>query len=330
MIFYDNLEEIVFHRHEMFDVDELVVLSGYVGPKPIEKLQTLPLKTSVIYGMYGSDGIGQSLHKSLVNLDETISNTNIFYSELPVHAKCYIWKKKGKITTALVGSANFSINGLSNPYKEVLAETTIDTFSPLDTYVDRVLAYCKRCNEISLEDTKANKKSSNKSKNEIEVDGVCRMSLLNRSGEVSEKSGLNWGLARLTGVHTSQGDAYVAITIPMIERFPDLFPPKLGKTLKTTEGAKMNRQNDAVEFIWDDGTTMEGLLEGNQTINGIKYPKQLCSAPVKSILGKYLRSRMGINDLDYQITKADLLNYGRTDISISIQGEGVYELDFSV
>lgn len=330
MIFYDNLEEIVFHRHEMFDVDELVVLSGYVGPKPIERLKTLPFKTSVIYGMYGADGIGQALHRSLIELDAKIPNTDIFYSELPVHAKCYIWKKQGKITTALIGSANFSISGLSNPYKEVLAETTFDTFSPLDTYVNRIMAYCKRCSEITVDDTKLKKKGTTTQENTIEVNGVCRMSLLNRYGEVSEKSGLNWGLARLTGGHTTQGDAYVAITIPMIERFPELFPPKLGKALKTTEGAKMNRQNDAVEFIWDDGTTMEGLLEGNQSIDGIKYPKQLCSGPAKNILGKYLRSRMGITDLDYQITKNDLLNYGRTDISISSQGEGVYELDFSV
>lgn len=330
MIFYENLEEIVFHRHEMFDVDELIILSGYVGPKPIERLKTLPFNTSVIYGMYGSDGIGQTLHKRLVDLDSEITNTTIYYSELPVHAKCYIWKKQGKIATALIGSANFSISGLSNPYKEVLAETTFDTFSPLDTYVNRIMTYCKKCSEYTSESTKFKKKETVTQENTIDINGACRMSLLNKYGEVSEKSGLNWGLARLTGGHTTQGDAYVAITKPMIARFPELFPPKLGKSLKTTDGAKMNRQNDAVEFIWDDGTTMEGLLEGNQSINEIMYPKQLCSGPAKNILGKYLRKRMGITDLDYQITKNDLLNYGRTDISISSQGEGIYELDFSV
>lgn len=39
---------------------------------------------------------------------------------------------------------------------------------------------------------------------------------------------------------------------------------------------------------------------------------------------------MGIEDLDYLITRDDLIKYGRTDISISLQGEGVYMLDFSV
>lgn len=51
MLFYENLEEIIFNRHEMFDVDELIVLSGYVGPQPVSRLVDLPFDTSVIYGM---------------------------------------------------------------------------------------------------------------------------------------------------------------------------------------------------------------------------------------------------------------------------------------
>lgn len=331
MVYYDNLEEIVFHRHEMFDVDELVILSGYVGPKPIARLGELPLHVEVIYGMYGADGIGTSLHNSLTKLNEELDNVDIYYSVIPVHAKCYIWKKQGKIVTALIGSANFSVSGLTNPYKEILAETTFDTFSPLGSYTDRIFEYCKRCMELTVENLK--KRASGKKEtmiHDIGSGGVCKMSLLNRYGEVSERSGLNWGLARLSGGHTTQGDAYIAITKPMLEEFPLLFPPKLGESLKTTEGAKINRQNDAIELIWDDGTVMEGLLEGNQESNNIKYPKQLCSGPKKSALGIYLRQRMGIEDLDYQITREDLERYGRTDISITLQGEGIYEADFCV
>lgn len=329
MVFYENLEEIIFHRHEMFDVDELVVLSGYVGPKPIERLKTIPLKTSVIYGMYGADGIGEGVHGTLLQLERELVNTEILYSQLPVHAKCYVWKKNGKIVTALVGSANFSISGLSNPYKEVLAETTYDTSISLNAYIEKVLSYCKKCSEITIDNSKVRKRV----RNEEQIDSLartCKMSLLNRSGEVSEKSGLNWGRARLTGGHTSKGDAYIAITKEMLKKYPNLFPPKQGKSIKNTEGAKVIRQNDAVEYIWDDGFTMEGLLEGTQEMDGIDYPKNFCSGPSKNALGIYLRKRMGIKDLDYQITKEDLVNYGRTDITITLQGEGVYELDFSV
>ena len=50
MLYIENLEEIIFHRHEMFASDELIILSGCVGPKPIERLQSLPFQSKVIYG----------------------------------------------------------------------------------------------------------------------------------------------------------------------------------------------------------------------------------------------------------------------------------------
>jgi FAD/FMN-containing dehydrogenase len=47
------------------------------------------------------------------------------------------WKHNGEIVHALVGSANFSTNGLTTPYREILAETTRDTFKPLDDYITK-------------------------------------------------------------------------------------------------------------------------------------------------------------------------------------------------
>ena len=75
---------------------------------------------------------------------------------------------------------------------------------------------------------------------------------------------------------------------------------------------------------------MKGLLEGSVPHkDGTVIPKQLASSPSKNILGKYLRSRMGIKDLEYVITKADMERYGRTSVDISLISEGVYYLDFS-
>jgi len=89
MLFTENLEEIIFCRHEMFSPDELIILSGYVGPKPIERLQSLPFQSKVVYGMYGAEGIKRPLHNSLVNLQNSINTLNIFYSNLPIHSKCF-------------------------------------------------------------------------------------------------------------------------------------------------------------------------------------------------------------------------------------------------
>ncbi len=139
MLYTENLEEIIFHRHEMFQTDELIVLSGYVGPRPIQRLHTLPFHSRVVYGMYGAEGIQRVLHNSLIGLQNEIENINIFYSNFPVHSKCYAWRNRGQIVHALVGSANFSSNGLTTPFREILAETTHDTFNPLNDYITRVL-----------------------------------------------------------------------------------------------------------------------------------------------------------------------------------------------
>jgi hypothetical protein len=148
MLYNDNLEEIIFSRHEFFDVDELIVVSGYVGPNPIEKLQELPFASKVIYGMYGSDGIQRPLHNSIIRLQNSIESLNVYYSNLPVHSKCYVWRNRGSIVHALVGSANFSSNGLRTPFREILAETTRDTFSPLNQYIGEILRNSISCLEL--------------------------------------------------------------------------------------------------------------------------------------------------------------------------------------
>lgn len=327
MLFYENLEEIVFHRHEMFDVDELVVLSGYIGPQPVSRLKELPFKSSVIYGMYGLDSISVKLNETLNKLNQEIPNTDILYSNLPVHSKCYIWKKGKNIVTALIGSANFSVSGLSNPFKEVLAETSFDTFAPLKGYLDLVIKQCIKCSDPSVKTkTKAPATVGQEVTEEGITNDTCVATLLDRSGNVPKKSGLNWGLS-LRG-NVTIGDAYIPIHIGYLRQSPNIFPPKQLKKLRVSKGAKKSRQNDAVEFIWDDGTIMEGLLEQTQELEGVPYPKAISSGPKKNILGIYLRKRLGV-DLYHLITRKDLEAYGRTDIEVSLLGEGVYYMNFS-
>jgi hypothetical protein len=94
-----------------------------------------------------------------------------------------------------------------------------------------------------------------------------------------------------------------------------------------------HRDNDPIDIIWDDGTTMTGLLEGSRVVktDGIRkeYPKQIATTPNKSELGRYIRQRMGISE-GKAIALSDLDRYGRRTIDISLQGEGIYYLDFSV
>lgn len=334
MLFYNNLNDIVFHRNELFRCDELVILSGYVGPAPVHSLGELPLKTTVVYGMYGSDGIQKSLHSALVHEDNTLDNVSVYYSTMPVHAKCYIWKHKGEVVHALVGSANFSTNGLTTPYKEVLAETTADTFNPLDQYLKTVLDKAISCKDATPK--------NNTSRRGGIVPGtydpnVCSMPLFiikNGQKTIPLASGINWGLAKLKGSHVNINDAYVRIGADLLEHYPILFPMKQKEpSNKENAGRKNHRHNDSIDIIWDDGTTMTGLLEGSvlKEVNGIKvpFPKQISTVPKKSILGEYLRKRLSV-PTGKAITMLDLKRYGRDTIDVSLQGEGIYYFDFSV
>lgn len=317
MLYTEDLEELIFHRHQMHETDELIVLSGYLGPRPVDRLKELPFNSTVIYGMYGSEGIKPTLHNSLTSIQNSVSNLNIFYSQLPVHSKCYAWRKRGEIIHALVGSANFSINGLTTPFREVLAETTFDTFRPLNAYIQHVLNNSISCLEIGTE----------RIIESIVNAEFCNMSLLGRDGEVQNAAGLNWG--QNPNNHTTPNDAYIALRTQHIREYPHLFQPKQVNPQQMDNRGRMQRHNDSIEIIWDDGITMEGLLEGSQPVNGMIYPKQISSFPVKAELGEYIRNRIGV-PLGQPVRRHHLERYGRTDIKVSLLGDGVYKFDFSV
>ena len=321
MLYTQNLEEIIFQRHEILDTDELIVLSGYLGPRPVARLEELPFNSRVIYGMYGSEGIQNRLHNSLLTIQNQAQNLNIFYSQLPVHSKCYIWRNNGNVIHALIGSANFSVNGLTTPYREILAETTRDTFAPLNDYLTHIFNNSISCLEIEgvgVQDGVAQNEE-------------CDMPLVMANGQTHNASGLNWGFMANGQPSPKRGinDACIPISIEHIRQYPDLFPPKLTDRELIDVRGRRQRANEAIELIWDDGVTMEGLLEGTNNVDGIAYPKQISSFPIKSEMGVYLRNRLGV-PLGQPVRRHHLDNYGRTDIRVSLLGNGIYSCDFSV
>lgn len=334
MLYQKKLDKIIYNRYKHIDHDELdlVIISGYVGPGPIKKISEIPLHTTIVYGMYACNGISQALHNTLINDDNKFNNVDIYYSSFPVHSKLYMWRYQGVVIDALVGSANFSTNGLTNPFRETLAEPTYDTFSDLDNYIELVLSQAIRCrNGIASPTHKLDVTA------EIYNPHICRIPLYaTKNGEdfIPPSSGLNWGMASLNGSHVNPNDAYIRIPSRFLSYYPDLFPVKqLAPSNIESIPKTGHRNNDTIDIIWDDGTTMVGLLEGSQscTIDGIKniYPKQIATSPNKSKLGKYIRKRLGVPE-GQLITLEDLDRYGRRTIDISLQGEGIYYLDFSV
>ncbi|MGG1609138.1 restriction endonuclease PLD domain-containing protein [Bacillus wiedmannii] len=325
MLFTNNLNQLIFSQHNRVNCDELFIISGYVGPSPIQRLSQLPIKTTVIYGMYGSESISTKLHNTLIPLHKQSQN-EILYSNIPLHSKCYIWRCKGEITYALIGSANFSTNGLTTPFRESLVQVANETFSDLNNYLDQVIHNSIPCNSSLVRTTTRTTTSLNNTST-IAINSLCTMVLYDpKRHTVPNGSGLNWGHS--PNAHNKLGDAYIPIRTMHIRDFPTLFPAKKAYPSVNAKG-RAHRQNDSVELIWDDGTVMDALLEGSQPVNGIQYPKQLSSFPSKNTLGVYMRKRLGLSPIAL-VTKADLDRYGRDNITISLLQNGTYFVDFSV
>jgi hypothetical protein len=326
LLFTNNLETKVFSSHQYINCDELIIISGYVGPNPIQRLSTLPFNTTVIYGMYGSDSISSRLHNTLLSLHNP-PHVNILYSNIPVHSKCYIWRNNDNIVYALIGSANFSTNGLTIPFRESLAETTNDTFYELSIYLNQILSNSVSCDSVTLT-TPTVPVTPPAPTPLTPTGGICSMVLYDpNTGEVPTSSGLNWGHSPRG--HNNPGDSYIPIRTSHIRNYPRLFPPKQTHPIRNLGLGRSNRQNDSIELIWDDGTLMDAALEGSQPVNGRQYPKNLCSFPNKSVLGVYIRQRLGLPS-NALVTRADLLRYGRDEIQLSLLQDGTYYADFSV
>lgn len=338
MLYYKDLEEIIFAHHEILseEPDELIIISGYLGPSPVTRLNELDFKVTVIGGMY-TGGINTKLWESLSHIKENNPKLEIMFASEEIHAKAYVWKKNNKVLSALIGSANFSSNGLRSDYREILADASRDTFNALLDYYK----YIKE-NSITQPSIKEGAEredinfDSGEEINKTDLKYSCTLPLYSlRNNKVHEKGGLNW---EFSSGHVAVGDGYIALPKNIIKENPKLFKP-YDQNYQSSRGR--NRNSDPVEIIWDDGYVMPASFEGVNTINGMTYPKQITSYSAKiprlngkriskkSILGRYLRNRLGVS-VNHLITMEDLENYGRNNITLSLIEEGVYYADFSV
>ena len=338
MLYYKDLEEIIFAHHEILseEPDELIIISGYLGPSPVTRLRELEFNVTVIGGMY-TGGINTKSWESLCKIKNENPKLNIMFASEEIHTKAYVWKKNNRVLSALIGSANFSSNGLRSDYREILADASRDTFNALLDYYQFIkensITQPSVKEDIEKEDITFD--STNKIK-KTNLKYSCSLPLYSlRNNQVHEKGGLNWGFS---SGHVAEGDGYIALPKSIIKDNPNLFKP-YDQNYQSDSARKRN--SDPVEIIWDDGYVMPASFEGVNTIDGMTYPKQITSYSAKiprldgkriskkSILGRYLRKRLGVS-VNHLITMEDLNNYGRTDITLSLIEEGVYYADFSV
>lgn len=312
MLHYKNLNKLFFESVPQQATD-FIALSGFLGPDPIKKLEELPFKSTIIYGLQ-KENQKFLLHQQLLGLHN--DNRKIYYPDIACHSKCYLWLKGNTPIKGLIGSANFSSNGLYNDYRETLLEVDENQLYVMKGYIEIILNSARECNTVVVEE-----------KEEVEVaynKEICEMILYDpKTGQTHNGHGLNWGLA---DANVRPNDACIPIRMEHIRKYPKLFPP-----LQPNPETRKGTLKEVVEYVWDDGVVMQGRLEGSQPLpnSDLKFPKQLASFPHKDEFGIYIRERLNI-PLGHRILREDLIRYGRDTISFSLIEEGVYYLDFSV
>jgi hypothetical protein len=316
-LYYRSLYKEFFERFPR-DATEFYAVSGYLGPDPVSKLLNIDLKSSIIYGLQ-RETPNIILHEQLKKIH--CNKVSIFYSDISSHAKCYLWLNGEKPVRGLVGSANFSTNGLNNDFRETLIEVERQDLYSVKAYIDIIKNSSKSCDSVSIVD----RNSISSTIQNVE----CELELYDPSnGQVQEMSGLNWGFAN---ANVTPNDAYIPIRTRHIRQFPELFQPVF---FNPNDGHR-SRSKEAVELIWDDGVIMGALFEGSQPIDGLNYPKQISSIPNKNILGLYIRHRLGMQPVTNKKDNSEKINrhildyYGRATIGIKLIQPGIYAADFS-
>ena len=315
-LYYRGLHRYFFEQFPR-DATEFVAVSGYVGPAPIRTLRDLPFSSSIVYGLQ-REKPDLNLHNALQNL--SAGNVKVLYPSIPTHAKIYVWLNDRRPIRALVGSANFSENGLFNDFRETLIEVDKADLFSVYAYTQLIVDSSKDCKNVTVDAPSV----------QIPKSDSCDLVLYDpKSGEVQQSAGLNWGFSPKGNVRPN--DAYIPIRTHHIKDFPGYFNPVVFDPQK---GHKSRKLKEANELVWDDGVTMKVLFEGSQPVDSQTYPKQISSVPEKDILGIYLRKRLGLKAVSQQrnpnerVSRRILSEYGRDYITLRLVEPGVFFADF--
>ncbi|WP_394125039.1 restriction endonuclease PLD domain-containing protein [Psychrobacter nivimaris] len=347
MFYYENLDKLVLKKEidyngTTIEADEIIIVSGYISAYPISELTTLGFKKITVFGGMYKSGINEDEYNKLVKTNDACQELSIYITNREVHSKLYVWKNNGKTISALIGSANLTNKGLKTDSRECMSELSPKIYCHLDSYLNIITKDkigIREKDKITVSkaihfnsDKEVNSDSLNIA-NHITYPSVELFLYNKENRKVESSSGLNWGFG--TG-NVNINDSCIKIPTDLIKKHYDFFIPHIFKDTS---------ENRRVTIIWDDKFVMPVLFEGSmkKLINGNKFPKQISSTKdkdiqidpeyqdvtVKSIMGIYLRKRMGI-ELSKPITYEMLEEYGRTSIQLTRINEKLYLANFSV
>ncbi|MDR0320822.1 MAG: NgoFVII family restriction endonuclease [Treponema sp.] len=324
---YNDLYNEVLLKPCLEGADTLKIISGYAtSAMAFHHLEELTNKNSNIHislllGMCPSDGISFSNHRGFLNIiNSAYSNKftcGYIFKYPPVHSKLYIWCKKNKLYRSFIGSANYTQNAFSKKQREVLAEINDNNVINYFSMVEKDSIYCENQEAdqlIRIYNDKNYYKShlheERDDRNTMIVptqDEVEKRTILlvdRRTGEVQNVAGLNWGHRR-NNPNRNRNEAYIQLP-PDVYR-SDFFPPKPQHFTVITDDSKTFICRRA-QKTGTPGTAIE-------------------TPHNNALLGEYFRNRMGLANGAF-VTRRDLDNYGRIDVTFYKFDDENYYMDF--
>ena len=322
---YANLYDEVLIKPCKEGADTLKIISGYATSTMVsghlEDLhqKNLNARILLLVGMCPTDGLSMSNHQGF----QSIINSNIdafknhficsyIYKAPPVHSKLYIWYKEKSLYKAFIGSANYTRNAFYSQ-RELLARICDDNIEQYYQILEQDSIYCNQPEAEELvcvhNDGNYYRKHLHEDSNVVNtkdaitaIEHITVSLLSNRTGEVQNRGGLNWG--QRPGREPNQ--AYIQLP-------PDVY-----------NGDFFPKAPQPFTIVTDDSKTFicrrAEKDEQGQTIH----------TPLNnSLLGEYFRNRLGLANGAF-ITKNDLERYGRTDVIFYKFDNDEYYMDFSI
>jgi len=284
--------------------NRLLIVTGFatanMADRHMAKLAEFDTRVDieVIVGMTRDQGIQKAQHYTfcrLVNERPYDMNLSCRYvvSGKPIHANTYCWLQDDTPSLAFAGSANYTVAAFGRSQVETLAEA--DSGIVFDFH-KKVKRYTVNCLDSDID------QKVNLTKRIMSADGsekkVVLSLLVKQTGETPERSGINWG--QREGRELNQ--AY--INIPAKVGKSNFFPDRYEQFTVLTD--------DDYSFI---------MVRAQDSGKGLETTQN------NSLLGKYLRDRIGVNPGQY-VTRQHLVKYGRTDVTFIKIDDETYIMDF--
>tara|TARA_Y100001970_G_scaffold266263_1_gene354716 strand:- start:123 stop:1097 length:975 start_codon:yes stop_codon:yes gene_type:complete len=313
----------MLNPHTQNGKSDLTVITGYSSPAMVERHYGDTdgnIKLRLLIGM----GVGLRDRNAYLRLQERLDGFECFLMPRTekIHSKLYRWGQSRNDIEIYVGSANYSQNGLIiESQKEILYKTANVDFLQFNQYINSSFDQAIPIEQIEdsqlipdeniIGNTLPNIEEDLRNGGFLEItsqNGLrgYRISLLDRSGRLPQRSGLNWGQRPEHNREPNQ--AY--IKVPAGIQRTDFFPER--GIVFIVEDQSNDMVNDSQVFFakraQDNGKAIEST-ENN------------------SIIGIYFRTKLGVS-LGNPVELNHLIEYGKTFVDFYKIDDETFIVDF--